>query len=111
MTACSTFSKTLELPGLWRRRLAQVSLDPWTHATLDRELVTRELRRLYVDAVSDVRYVTVSTCAFRAETGMDCKTSGMDEGQMLYYMTMALSCTFTMSLSAVLIPFNFALII
>lgn len=83
--ACSTFSKTLELPGLWRRRLAQLGLNPSIHAKLDRELDTRELRRLYVDVVTDLRWdITVSTCDFRTET--DCRMRKIDERQNCAYI-------------------------
>ena len=70
VAACSTFAKTLELPGLWRRRLCQVSLEPRVRAKLARELTTRELRGLYIDAVIDVIWdVTVSMCTYRNGNG------------------------------------------
>ena len=56
MAACSTFANTIELPGLWRRRLGQIHLDSSTRAMLDRELVTRELRRLYIEAATQLHW-------------------------------------------------------
>lgn len=56
VAACSTFTKTLELPGLWRRRLAHVHLSPTTLAKVEGEDVARELRRLYVDAVTGLQW-------------------------------------------------------
>ena len=65
MTASSTFAKTLEFPGLWRRRLAQVRLSASTLAKLEGEDmlaklegedVAHELRRLYVDSVTELQW-------------------------------------------------------
>ena len=56
VAACSTFAKTLELPGLWRRRLAQERLSPSVLAKVEGEDVARELRRVYVGSVTELQW-------------------------------------------------------